>query len=256
MRRRARPDGTATTIRRTPGLRREELAERAGISVDYVVRLEQGRALNPSATVVAALAEALTLDPGGRTLLYHAAGLGSSSTAIDRTVPPEAVRLLDRFARLPAAVFSADWWLLHWNAGWSTLLGDPAPDGDRLRNLVWQVFSSAQWRPRPADRPLPEFQRALVGDLWRLAVEHPADTRLGELVAGLRQLSPVFEVMWSEGNTVRYVSEPKLVSHPTAGTMRLDCDVLGLPGSRARLLVYSAEPGSADESRLAGCLPG
>ena len=111
--------------RRTPGLRREEVAMLAGISVDYVVRLEQGRGSVPSAQVLGALARALRLDLDGRNQLFHLAGVAPPGPGvIDMHVRPSVLRLIDRFADRPVVVMSAKGDVLAWNAMASALQGD------------------------------------------------------------------------------------------------------------------------------------
>lgn len=237
--------------RRTPGLRREELAELAGVSVDYVVQLEQGRATHPSAAIVAALGRALRLSADESALLHRAAGLTPPAVQIERRVPRDVQRFTARLGELPVAVYSADWWLLRWNPLWAALLGDPAAHTGRDRNLVWQVFDTRPWRAQPADRPLDAFQRALVADLRTVLIDHPADRHVNALVDELGEHRPDFARQWTEGGAARHRSERKRVTHPRVGELLLDCDVLQLPGSTVRVLVYSAEPGSADAGRLA-----
>jgi len=113
--------------RRVAGLRREDLAELAGISVDYVVRLEQGRYVTPSAQVAAALARALQLTEAERDHLYRLAGLAlPDSGEISDHIPPGMRRMLNRLDHAAAAVFAADWQLIWWNRGWAGLMGDPS----------------------------------------------------------------------------------------------------------------------------------
>jgi hypothetical protein len=207
-------------------------------------------ARNTLRQVVAALGSALRLSSDETSLLYHAAGLTPPAVGIVRRVPPSIERLAVRLDSLPVAVYSADWWLLRWNPLWASLLGDPAEMAGRDRNLVWQVFGTRGWRAAPADRPLAEFQRALVSDLRVLLVEHPTDEQLADLVQELRRTSPGFAEQWAEGTAARHRSERKSVEHPDLGNLLLDCDVLQVPGSDVHMLVYSAEPGSEDASRL------
>lgn len=118
---------TAAGSRRAPGLRREELAQLAGLSVDYVLRLEQGRAKNPSAQVVGALARALQLSRAERDQLYRGAGLlPSRDGTVSTHVPPGIQRLAARLSDIPVGVFAADWTLVWWNTMWTALHGDPA----------------------------------------------------------------------------------------------------------------------------------
>src|SRR3954466_9834998 len=127
--------------RRAAGLRREELAELAGMSVDYVVRLEQGRATTPSAQVVASLARALQLSTAERDHLYRLGHPGPPADgAISSHIPPGVHRVLARLGDVAVAVFAADWQLIWWNRGWAALLGDPSSSPPQLRNFARDRF--------------------------------------------------------------------------------------------------------------------
>ena len=127
--------------RRAPGLRREELAHLAGLSVDYVVRLEQGRATSPSAQVVATLARALQLQPPECDHAYRLAGLlPPAPGTISTHVPAGVQRMLARLDEFPVGVFSADWTLLTWTPSWAALIGDPSARTPEQLNLVRAVF--------------------------------------------------------------------------------------------------------------------
>lgn len=132
---------------------------------------------------------------------------------------------------------------------WSALLGDPEATTGRDRNLVWQVFDDRSWPANPCDRPLVDFQRALVADLRALVVTHPADIELHQLIDVLRARRPTFGRLWDEGNVGQHRSERKKVTHPRLGDLVLDCDVLQVPGSEVRILVYSVKPGSQGAER-------
>ena len=243
------PDGAART-RRSPGLRREELATLAGVSVDYLVQLEQGRASNPSAAVVAALVRALGLSLTDAAVLYRSAGLAPPSSAVDRTVPPGVERLLERAAPWPAAVYAADWWLLRWNPAWSALMGDPMLLTGPSRNQVWYEMTedtSAMWVDR-REREL--YRDALVGDLRIAQVAHPDDAELTELVRDLHTRSTEFADRWRTARPTVYRGARKSIDHPSAGSMTLDGDVFQAAGSDVRVIVYSASPGSPDALRL------
>jgi transcriptional regulator with XRE-family HTH domain len=127
--------------RRAPGLRREELSLLAGISVDYITRLEQGRAANPSSQVVEALARALRLSRTEREHLFRLAGLAASgSRSVPAYITPSVQRLLDRHTGAPVAVFDASWTLLVANPPYEALMGDPSGWRGRERNAVWRQF--------------------------------------------------------------------------------------------------------------------
>src|ERR1700677_2451522 len=141
----------AGRARRAVGLRREELSELAGISVDYIVRIEQGRAATPSAQIVSALARALRLTRDERDHLYRLAGLQPPrDTAITDHIPPGMQRVLTRLGETPVAVFAADWRLIWWNRSWAALLGDPSVLAPQDRSLVKSRFPVAGERGQAA----------------------------------------------------------------------------------------------------------
>lgn len=138
------PASSTGRPRRAAGLRREELAERAGVSVDYVVRLEQGRATAPSAQVVASLARALELSPTERDHLHRMAGLAAPNDApIPDDIPAGVRRVLNRLGEVAVAVFAADWQMIWWNRGWAALLGDPADSPPNCATSPVSVSPSA-----------------------------------------------------------------------------------------------------------------
>ncbi|MBJ7290448.1 helix-turn-helix domain-containing protein [Williamsia sp.] len=236
--------------RRSPGLRREELAALAGISVDYLVELEQGRASNPSAPVVAALVRALRLDLSAAALLYRAAGLAAPTSAVDRSVPDGAERLLTRADRWPVAIYAADWWLLRWNPAWSALMGDPMDLPGRSRNQAWFEMTedtSAMWVDRDERE---QFRDALVGDLRVAQVAHPDDAELDGLIRDLHTTGREFSDRWRTARPAVYRGARKRIDHRLVGEMTLDGDVFRPAGSDVRAIVYSAVPGSRDEARL------
>ncbi|WAC99526.1 helix-turn-helix domain-containing protein [Streptomyces sp. NA13] len=150
---------TAHTARRTAGLRREEVAVRAGVSVDYVVRLEQGRAAAPSAQVCAALARALRLSDTEQEHLFRLAGHAMEGGRISRLVPASVRRLVERTEERPVAVFDAMWDLLLWNPLWAALMGDFSALREADRNLLWLHFTTTRTAtstsPAPRRRSTP-----------------------------------------------------------------------------------------------------
>jgi transcriptional regulator with XRE-family HTH domain len=237
--------------RRTRGLRREELASLAGISVDYLVRLEQGRATNPSAQVLAALSRALRLTVEERDHLYTVAGQAlPRRSAMTTHVPPSVQRLVDRLADLPVAVYDPSWTIIAWNAAWAGLMGDPSAVSGRDRNLLWRTFTGKSTRVRKSDADVDEFETNAVADLRRAAGVYPDDVALRQLVDELRQASPRFAELWAERVVSTTGSKSKTIDHPEVGPITLDCDVLTVAGSDLRLVVYTAEPSSPDAGRL------
>ncbi|MFC8830449.1 helix-turn-helix transcriptional regulator [Streptomyces sp. NPDC057137] len=238
--------------RRAPGLRREELAMLAGISVDYVTRLEQGRAANPSTQVVEALARALRLAGAEREHLFRLAGLAPPGP---RTVPayitPSVQRMLDRLAGTPVAVYDASLTLLTANPPYAALMGDPSGRRGNRRNSVWRHFLGPGTRARHTPESLRLFETALVADVRTAVGRYPADQRLRRLVAELRADSDRFAELWDSGAVGHHEAARKTIDHPQVGPVTLDCDVLTVATSDLRVMIYTAEPGTEDAERLA-----
>ncbi len=233
------PSGSAS--RRTPGLRREEVALLAGVSSDYVQRLEQGRA-HPSPTVLRSLARALRLTESE----YEAASdLAGHASRVRGTVPrhigPSVLRLLDRLGDVPIGVFDATWTLLDHNDLWAALMGETRTAG-RSANLIWQYFSGEPHRVQ--HRHPREFERSLVSDLRSTAARYPDDRSLRDLVRGLRASSPPFRESWDSAEVAPITGERKTVIHPQVGSLDLDCDVLSVHGADLRIIVFTAPGGS------------
>ncbi|MEU8210363.1 helix-turn-helix transcriptional regulator [Micromonospora sp. NPDC049044] len=241
--------------RRAPGLRREELAELAGLSQEYVLRLEQSRAINPSAQVVSALARALRLSPAERDQLFRAAGLlAPRDQTVGTNVPPSIRRLVDRLGNLPIGVFAADWSLLWWNDMWTALHGDPSGLPPAERNLARALFGTGEdrWQPRPVTSAAGPyaFETAIVADLRETVSRYPADPELAALVDGLRAASPFFGELWSVAGMGQLIGDLKTISHPQLGDITLDCDVLTVPGVDLRIVTYTAAPGTSGADQL------
>lgn len=235
--------------RRAAGLRREELALLAGISVDYVTRLEQGRATNPSEQVVEALGRALRLSTDEREHLFHVAGLvPPGQGTVPAYITPSVQRMLDRLTGTPVAVSDAAWTLLLANPLYVALMGQYHGND---RNAVWRNFlgSGSRVRHTPHSRHLLEV--AQVAQLRATANRYPADQRVRRLVAELRTRSERFAALWEDGAGARHAASRKTIDHPEVGPLTLDCDILSVAGSDLRIMVYTAEPGTDDAARLA-----
>jgi len=242
--------------RRADGLRREELSDLAGISVDYLVRLEQGRADTPSAQVVAALARALQLTREERDHLFRLAGLQPplDGTIADH-IPPGMQRVLIRLGDTPAAVFSADWRLIWWNHSWTALIGDPSDAPIDDRSLVRARFPIGDDRGPFATRPVMSenheaTDRAIVADLRRAAGRYPSDKRLASLIHRTLEGNPRFAELWRNGAVAGHREDRKTIRHPEAGEITVDCDVLSDSDTDLKIVIYTAEPGSEEETKL------
>lgn len=240
----------AGTGRRAPGLRREELAGLANISVEYLVRLEQGRAQHPSAQLLGALARALRLSDDERDHLYRVAGVAPPADQIvSEHISPGVQRILDRLTDVPVGVFSAAWDLL-WNPLWAAISGDPAGLSGIDRNVVWRHFTGSGGVIDFDDQHAEAFSADLVADLREATGRYPEDARLVTLVARLRAESENFSRRWGAAHVARHRSSAKTATATPVGSIDIDCDVLTAPGSDLRIVVYTVAPESEDASKL------
>ncbi|MDW5595417.1 helix-turn-helix transcriptional regulator [Conexibacter stalactiti] len=241
--------------RRASGLRREEVAALAGLSVDYLARLEQGRASSPSPSVLAPLARALRLSDAERDHLYRAAGhVPPGSGRVDRHITPGVQRVLDRLADVPVLVIDAAWQVVAINAMGAALLGDfsgEAAGGARENNIAWRQFAGLPSRVAHDAAGSAAFEREIVGDLRDARGRFPDDERLRELIEQLRASVPRFAELWERREVRERSGATKRIVHPVAGPLTLDCDILTTRDSDLRLVVYSAAPGTPDAQALA-----
>ncbi|GAA1595941.1 helix-turn-helix transcriptional regulator [Kribbella sancticallisti] len=243
--------------RRAPGLRREELAQLAGLSMDYVVRLEQGRSSAPSVQVLTALSRALRLTDAERDHLFVLAGqVPPAAGQISAYIPPGVQRLVDQLDAAPLSVYDAAWTIVSWNPLWAALLGDPSVLRGRRRNIIWRHFTAPVEESWPAGRIVqtPEqaavFSRAMITDLRTAAARYPKDADLRALIQELRAGSDHFARLWDQHVVGFHESDRKTIEHASLGPITLDCDVLTVPGSDLRIVVYTAAPGTEAAEKL------
>ncbi len=220
----------------------------AGISVDYVTRLEQGRATHPSEQVVEALGRALRLSGAEREHLFHVAGLvPPGQGTVPGYITPSVHRMLDRLTGAPVAVSDASWTLLLANPLYTALMGERQ---GRERNGAWRAFLGSGGRVRHTAQSRRALETAVVADLRAAVRRYPADQRLRQLIGELRANSDRFAELWDSGAVGRHEASRKTIDHPQVGTMTLDCDLLSVAGSDLRIMIYTAEPGTEDAERL------
>ncbi|GII53263.1 transcriptional regulator [Planotetraspora thailandica] len=236
--------------RRVSGLRREEVAQLAAISVDYYTRLEQGR-LQASASVLITLARALRLDDDQQAYLYELAGKSSARPRRRQAqrVRPAMRRLLDQLTETPALVLGRRMDILAWNAQAAALFTDFARIPPRRRNYVRLLFTDPAVRNLHADWE--EAARTGVASLRMEAARHPDDPDLAVLVGELSVQDSGFRTWWASHQVAATSYGTKHYRHPVVGELTLDCDVWASPdGSEQRLMVLTAEPGTPSHHAL------
>lgn len=244
----------STGHRRVPGLRREEVALLAGVSVDYYIRLEQGRETSPSAQVLDALAFALRLPYDGRLHLFRLAGLAPRMrAATTATVDPHLQQLLDGWSGQPALIYNRPYDVLASNELADALFG--WREGQTRDNLMELVFLRPEGRALYRDWD--EVARNAVAG-FRLAYGmDPGDPCMRAVLTRLLAESSSFTSLWSENDARGKRAATKRLIHPDIGPITLQSqmfDVRSAPGQE--LVVYHAEPGSpsADALSLLGTL--
>src|SRR5579859_7041834 len=214
------PDGSASGRRRTPGLRREEVAQLSGVGVTWYTWLEQGRDISASGQVVDALARALLLSPDQHRHLRELAGLPPP----DLAGPAGGLLLLlqllvDAAAPSPASVYDSHFDYLVWNQPYARVRHDPATLPPGRRNMIWMMFTD------PGNRACmvgwQEAAQAVLSQFRAAYGRRPDDPRFTELVAALTDASPQFRDWWAE-YPVRYFRPATIaIKHPQAGLIAL-----------------------------------
>lgn len=212
--------------RRVAGLRREEVALLASVSVDYYVRLEQGRAENPSVGVLTAVADALRLSPAERDHLRTLACTSPPAVPPQTVVRPQLDAMIQAMRDVPAIVVDRLSTVLAWNRGAMAVIADF--DDPRNRNLARLYFLDPQAREFYADWET--VARDAVALLRRTAAEYAADPELADLVDELRTASPDFDRFWTSQDVAARSHCPKTLNHPTAGQLAFTLESLQVPG--------------------------
>ncbi|MGW2252903.1 helix-turn-helix transcriptional regulator [Kitasatospora sp. NPDC001660] len=240
-----------TGRRRVPGLRREEVAELVGLSTDYYVRLEQGRADRPSDEVLDALGRALRLGPAERAHLYDLARPPRRNTGAPRNdvLRPALRRVVEAMAATPAVIMNDRSDVLAWNRLAAALIADFPRLPPRERNMARRIFLDP--RAREIHLDWEEAARTTVGILRMAAGRRPHDPGLVRLVGQLSLGSAEFRTLWAGHHVHEKRHGPKRFRHPLVGDVTLDYETFQAPGTAHHVLVvYTAPPGSPAEEAL------
>ncbi|MFD9091109.1 helix-turn-helix domain-containing protein [Streptomyces prasinus] len=241
--------------RRVPGLRREEIAQLAGLSADYYTELERGSADNgvqPSAQTLVALARALRLNSDERDYLFHLAErpVPPSAHGPSAHVQPALLGLLDRLSNTPARVITDLHETLVENDLARNLLGTSPAHRGPAASFVYRWFTDPQARERYPSEDHPHHSRVFVADLQAAAARRGRDAEVTKMVAVLRRRSREFAALWDTHDVAVRRMDHKKIVHPTLGIIELDCYNLLSEDGRQRLLWFTAPPGSPGAEQL------
>ena len=241
--------------RRTPGLRREEVAQLAGISADYLMRLEQARGPQPSTQVLASLARALRLTEDERDHVYVLAGHRPPAGRLaGNHVRPGLLHLLDQLAGNPAQILSDLGDLLAQNEMAQTLFGFVcsvrAHDCGQDHNILWRWFNDPAVREAYPTDEWDQQSHRLVADLRAAVARRGTDADSTALVERLRASSAEFTALWELHEVAVPRQRRMRVLHPAIGPIVLDCEILFTPNEDQRLLIFTAPPGTPDTEHL------
>ncbi len=237
--------------RRTPGLRREDVAALALMSVDYYTRLEQQRGPQPSEQMLASLARALRLSGDERDYLFQIAGHNApASVPAAAHVAPALLRVLDRLDDTPALILSNLGETLVQNRMADALFGDKSGYAGLARSEIYRWFTDpAERRIYPEDDRARQ-SRALVASLRAAYGSMGPRSRAGEIVRALQKASPQFAGLWERHEVARRFEDHKTLIHPELGPIELDCQALLTEDQSQALLVLTAPPRTEGYEKL------
>jgi transcriptional regulator with XRE-family HTH domain len=233
--------------RRTPGLRREEVATLAGVGVTWYTWLEQGRDINASPQVLDAVARTLLLDPHERGHLFRLADVPDGNGQAEcRTLSPTAQLLLDKLEPFPACIRNGRFDILSWNQAFDALMGPLTGLPFEERNSMWRIFTVPACRAATLDWE--EGTRRMVAEYRAAMAEHIAEPAWKCLLNRLSAASPEFAELWERHEVASPENLTKRYLHPEVGLLKLNYTHLWL-GQRlgTRMTTYSP----ADEQTAA-----
>ena len=235
--------------RRTPGLRREEVAQLANVGVSWYVWLEQGRDVHPSAQVLESLAQALRLTVNERRHLFLLAGqpLPSHGASSGESVSPALQQTLDDLNPTPALILGRRLDYLVWNMAADALFSMTATaEGPYPHNLVWRLFTSPTMRRRPNWEPL---ARGTLAEFRAASARYPGDRSFETLIEDLKEISPEFRLWWPHHDARSTLEGHKSLDHPTLGRLEFEEVTLQvLNDSDIRIVIYA--PNATTRAKL------
>jgi transcriptional regulator with XRE-family HTH domain len=241
--------------RRTPGLRREEVASLAGVGTTWYTWLEQGRDVRASASVLESIAGALELTPAehAHLMLLGRGEQVAQGRAPKETVDPTIRRLVENLGPSPTCLTGRRFDFLAWNEAHSVVFGDPSEMPDGRRNLLWRIFMEPRTRKLHPDWE--EGARRIVARFRSEAVRHIGDPDFDDLISALQEGSPEFRKWWDLHEVATSGVGRKTVRHPTAGKLVFEHAVFRPQESpEQRLVLYTPVPQANTPEKLAKLL--
>ncbi|HEX7734131.1 MAG TPA: helix-turn-helix transcriptional regulator [Ktedonobacteraceae bacterium] len=227
--------------RRTPGLRREEVAQLANIGTSWYVWLEQGRDVHPSAQVLESLALALKLTPNERRHLFLLAGqaLPAQAPSLEEMVNPALQQMLDELNPTPAYVMGRRWDYLAWNRTAESLFGISQVSPPHEYNMVWRLFTT------PIMSRSPRWEQVARGTLaeFRTAnARYPGDSSFEDLIEDLKRVSPEFREWWPHHDARSALEGHKTIEHQRLGRLEFEHITLQVVNdSDVRIVIYTPD---------------
>jgi len=235
--------------RRTPGLRREEVATLAGVGVTWYTWLEQGRDINASPQVLDAVARTLMLDPHERDHLFRLAETADNTGQSEcKALTPTAQLLLDQLEPFPACIRNARYDVLAFNQAYDDLLGPLSHLPFEERNTLWRMFTDPACRPRMLDWE--EGTRRLVAEYRAAMAEHVAEPAWKCLVSRLTKASPEFAELWERHEVASPENLTKRYMHPDVGLLKLNYTHLWLAQRLGTRMTTYTPADEATDSKL------
>lgn len=236
--------------RRTPGLRRDEVAALAGMSSDYYARLEQGRGPHPSDQLLTALGRALRFDDVQNDHLFHLAGLTPRPHSSGGHIRPGLIKLADRLVDVPVSIVSDLGEKLWQNAMADALLGPLAPRPGRERNVTWLWFTKPELRASFPHEDWAHHALNHVNDLRATAGRRAGDNDVESLVSDLLAASPEFAELWARHEVGRRRFTEKRIDHPEVGLIHVSCEILLTPSTDVAMHVFFPTEGTDAGEKL------
>jgi transcriptional regulator with XRE-family HTH domain len=231
--------------RRTPGLRREEVAQLANIGISWYVWLEQGRDVHPSVQVLECLAQALRLTPNERRHLFLLAGQSLPPYALEESVSPDLQQVLDGLNPNPAYVMGRRWDFLAWNRAADEVFAISDTSSPYARNILWRIFTRPTIQAHFSNWE--QAARGILAEFRAASAHYPDDACFEELIEDLKQASPEFCRWWPYHDVRHTLDSHKAMEHPTLGRLEFDyatLQALNHPGVRVTIFTPFAETGA------------